>query len=241
MVRCREAEVKTLEKLLKAEIPVIFVHGAPQSGKKMVVRAATTKIKGAAVAHVSCHLGHCGAFVVLEEILAQLGIGGDDPHCQNVSDFAVTLKNQADTRIVICLYHSEMLRQMDFNLFPSFLRLRDISGIDSISVVICSKVPWINFELDAMANGNPPTICLQSYSKNQMVSLLAEQLSLNHGKEQGLVGLDKEVRDHFVFGLADVIHGTFNAVCRTLPQVINFCGNSKVGKNKNRYFLLLVC
>ena len=68
---------------------------------------------------------------------------------------------------------------------------------------------------------DPPIIVnVPPYTKEQNVQLLTQYLILHHSADLKNVEME-EVEDFFT-NFADMILGTFRAVCRTLPQLIRY-------------------
>ena len=115
----------------------------------------------------------------------------------------------------ICLYiYFSLIGDLTL---PGFQRLQSLTGIDGLTVVLVSKLPWKKWEMEAMGD-SPVTINVPPYTKEQNVQLLTQYLILNHSAD--LKNVEMEEAEDFFTNFSDMILGTFRAVCRTLPQLI---------------------
>jgi len=238
MVFCREKECEKLDRLLSGgfrnvSLPCVFVQGPPQGGKKIIANHCLKGVTDGRTALTSCLLTSCGLPVFLSDILAQLfpektptdlSDKSTDLAANNLSDFVhklarnVSELDNGKARLIIALTDAQQLRQQEFNLLPGFQRLQSLTGIEGLTVVLVSKLPWKKWEMEAMGD-SPVTINVPPYTKEQNVQLLTQYLILNHSAD--LKNVEMEEAEDFFTNFSDMILGTFRAVCRTLPQLIS--------------------
>lgn len=158
----------------------IYIYGATSTGKSTVIKYLLEKLE---IKHAIVNLNECySSKILFESILNKLTQFEVDPSsgqpfakCDNLMDFIFHLKKCSE-RIeldgsVIVLDKAEQLRQMDYNLLPSFLRLRELTGL-SISAIFLSEIIFEKY----YARGNvvhPIKIYFPQYAKEELLDILS--------------------------------------------------------------------
>ena len=195
----REAEFSALTGILSASpssLPSsVFVFGAPQSGKSELVNAVLEgQGHNLTSAVTSCNRGAIHPKLIFEDILAQLEGHGQTRNPEKgyaapfkidlFAEFVAHLTSRAGeilkadkTRgLVIVLKNAEKLRELDFNLLPGFLRLRDLAGGDlNVCVILISRVTWNKYQIPSDLTPPLPFFVPQ-YSKTQLVNIISKVL-----------------------------------------------------------------
>lgn len=221
----RETQIEMLHNLLGdgAAADAIFVHGGPSVGKTSIVKAflEEKKFKHAVANLIECY----STKILLETILNELTSHRIDPtdpqpvaKCDNLMDFLNNLSNFQLKRAVIVLDKAEQLRNMDFNLLPSFLRLRELSGIPSISVILISEIAFQKFNI----KGNvvdPVKLSFPQYSKEEIIAILAMDFDTCSKLLQEHYDDALEVDVNFYLNYLNVFLSTFYRACRDLCEL----------------------
>lgn len=157
----------------------IYIYGGSSTGKTSVIKAILESFQ---INHAFINLIECYTPKILfESILNQLSGFTIDPtkgqpftKCDNMMDFIACLQRcSRDACLngsIVVLDKSEQLRQMDYNLLPGFLRLRELSGIE-ITVILVSEIVFEKY----YARGNvvqPLKVYFPQYTKDELLNIL---------------------------------------------------------------------
>lgn len=210
----------------------ILVHGPPQSGKTTLVQDVIfdeAKIDGAACV-VSCVPGAIHSRLVLQEIVRSLA--PDDPPeiatgVANLSDLVKFLKerfgdcNGGGKGVIIALKNAERLRDMDVNLLPGFLRMRELVRLP-VCVLLIAKIAWSKFMVPS-GLPRPVPLIVRQFTKEQMSKVIAEKLKERQARDDLDHEKDVEWEDEFFFNYASIVISMFIKACRTLPELEYLC------------------
>lgn len=157
----------------------LYIYGGSGTGKTTIVKHL---LESLAINHAFINLIECYTSKILfESILNQLTGFKVDPtkgqpftKCDNMMDFVSCLQRCSEEMnlngSIVVLDKSEQLRQMDYNLLPGFLRMRELSGIE-ITVILLSEIVFEKY----YARGNivqPLKVYFPQYSKEELVNIL---------------------------------------------------------------------
>lgn len=205
---CRELEIEKLYQLYgridEPMLDALYVFGVTSVGKTSLIRAALRSFQ---TRHAYIDLIRCNTPKVLfESVLEQLQI--PTPRCDNLMDFVLRL-GAGELRAVIVLDKAERLRDMDANLLPGFLRLRELSGLD-VSVVLISELDFSKLT-QKLHTSAPKTLHFRQYSRDEVLKVLT--MGAN-------VGLDARVADpSFYHNYLNVLLSVFYRSCRDLCEL----------------------
>lgn len=176
---CRDHQIEMLYNLLGHQeeplVDAIYIYGCSSTGKSSTVSALleNTHSTHAIVSLVECH----STKLLLETILNKLAghkvdsfRGQPFARCDNMMDFIDNLKRIEFERAVIVLDKAERLRNMDFNLLPAFLKLRELTGLH-IAVVLISEIVFEKLYARAPVV-DPIKIQFPQYSKEELTEIL---------------------------------------------------------------------
>ncbi|RZB73482.1 origin recognition complex subunit 5 [Asbolus verrucosus] len=171
---CRSAQIEQLYNLFgyKGEpFPdSIYISGGPSVGKSIVVTTVLQKlcVKYAVINLIECYTTK----ILFESILSKL-CGLVDAKCDNMMDFIDNLqRNRSEIAgSVLIIDKAEKLRTMDFNLFPGFLKLRELTGIP-ISVIFLSEIILQKYYSKANID-EPIQITFRQYNKEELLEILS--------------------------------------------------------------------
>lgn len=157
----------------------IYIYGGSGTGKTAVIKAILESFQ---INHAFINLIECYTPKILfESILNQLTGFKIDPtkghpftKCDNMMDFVSCLQRcSRETNLngsIVVLDKSEQLRQMDYNLLPGFLRMRELSRI-GITVILLSEIVFEKY----YARGNivqPLKVYFPRYSLEELLNIL---------------------------------------------------------------------
>ena len=219
----RDEEISKIENLLKspALFPSILLVGPPKSGKSLMMNQVISSLKNVKSAQVSCLGASIRLADVFEQILDQLGIGGEP--CLTFSEFvgklnklnmlvcnrrnSIQLKIDIASKVVIVLTNADRLRSLDPFLLPGLMKLNELVDEVNISVVLVSKLPWSKWRLTHYMAASPPVqIFVKPYSKNQLRQILAK--NFEESDEPQIL------KDNFI----EMILSVFQQICKSLLQ-----------------------
>lgn len=219
---CRSAQIEELYNLFSNEEDpypnAVYVYGGPSTGKTSIITSLLSKLK---VKYAYINLFECYTSKILfEKILNNIAHHADNsaelPHakCDNLMEFLNNLNKYSShidlNRWVFVMDKAEQLRNMDFNLLPSFLRLPELSGF-SVSVILVSEIVFQKYyaKLNVV---EPIKVYLPQYNKDQLLDILASD-SNDHGLE--LVSN----YDEFYRNYLNVFLSVFYRACRDLSEL----------------------
>ncbi|XP_059621239.1 origin recognition complex subunit 5 [Phlebotomus argentipes] len=184
---CREDLVENLYDLLGYSDEIlpeaIYICGPPCSGKTVIISTLLRYLKNIRYAIVDC-LECYSSKLLFEDIFDSLCChelsyeNSFTPRvkCENMRSFISELRREfADDSLIIVLKNAEKLRDMDMNILPSFVRLRELTGIN----VCCIFVGQIPFEKLLPKTGLPTIIRIRvsQYSKEQTETILLKEFT----------------------------------------------------------------
>lgn len=157
----------------------IYIYGGSGTGKTAIIKKV---LESFAINHAFINLIECySSKILFESILNQLTGFKIDPakgqpftKCDNMMDFVSCLQRCSEEMnlngSIVVLDKSEQLRQMDYNLLPGFLRMRELCGIE-ITVILLSEIVFEKYY--ARANiVQPIKIYFPQYSKEELLNVL---------------------------------------------------------------------
>lgn len=184
---CREDLVRSLYQFLgySSEIlpEAIYISGPPCSGKTVILTTILRYLSGIHYAVVDC-LECYTSKLLFENILDNLNChelnytNGFAPlvKCDNLRSFLLELRRGfKEEPVVIALKNADKLRDMDANILPAFLRLRELSGKN----VCCILIGQIPFEKFFPKTGLPSIIRIKvpQYTKEQIEMILLKEFT----------------------------------------------------------------
>ncbi|XP_022910034.2 origin recognition complex subunit 5 [Onthophagus taurus] len=196
----------------------VFVYGVSGVGKSSIL-SATLDVCG--IRPVLVNLIECySSKILFESILNQLwsrriddaGVSKPFARCDNMMDFVSSLRKIDDAvdlkRCPIILDKAEELRNMDLNLLPSFLRLRELCRVD-VCVILVSQLPFQKFYTRTNLV-EPIKINFPQYHKEELCEILnLEYYNLKKNE------LDINVYKNFI----NVLISTFYRACRDVVEL----------------------
>lgn len=204
----------------------IYVYGGTSTGKTAIVKTLLEKLE---IRHAFVNLIECYTSKILfESILNQLSDFKMDPkkgspsaRCDNLMDFVSCLNKWAEgmnlNDAVVALDKAEQLRQMDYNLFAGFLRLRELCGLN-ITVIFLSEIVFEKY----YSKGNvvqPIKIHFQQYSKDELLNILV--LDYSYAKTW-IFSAYNEMLDFdvdFYKNYLNLFLSVFHRACRDLSEL----------------------
>ncbi|XP_028664585.1 origin recognition complex subunit 5 [Erpetoichthys calabaricus] len=213
---CRDNEVSMLLSLFGEpqhySYPSILIYGHRATGKTFVTQTVLQELKlpHAFVSMVECFTPR----LLFQQILSQLSSLypslDEEFHCETLNDFIrifrqLSTSNVLDQQTVyIVIDQAEVLRDMDANLLPGFLRLQELVG-GNITVIFLTEIVWEKFR--------PNTGCLEpilfyfpDYTKAELQQILCKD---RH----------PEFSDDLYATYINILLGVFYAVCRDLCEL----------------------
>lgn len=189
----------------------VYVLGVTGTGKSSLVRAALFAF-GPPHAYVDL-VRHWSTRGLLLSLLEQLTPPGEPPppRCEHFADFLHLLAGAmaGGRRAVLVLDRAERLRDMDSNLLPALLRLREISALD-ISVILISTL-----ELSKLTHrlhvATPLVLRFQQYSREDIL-----EITLGCSLARADV---EPFGEEFQRGYLSVLLAVFYRCCRDLPEL----------------------
>ncbi|KAG8570698.1 hypothetical protein GDO81_011375 [Engystomops pustulosus] len=176
---CRESQLSMLLTLFgersHLSFPSIFIYGHTGTGKTYVLQTALRTLE---LPHVFVNCVECyTARILFEEILNQLYNHCPGPEnefssyerCDTFNEFVRFFKRATASRglrnetVYIVLDKADLLREMDANLLPGFLRLQELTG-DNVTVILLTEIAWETFRPNTGCF-EPLTIYFADYSK----------------------------------------------------------------------------
>lgn len=225
---CRSSQIDQLYNLFAyAGEPFpdsIYINGGPSVGKSIITVSILEKlcIKHAIVNLIECYTSK----ILFESILTKLGIVGIK--CDNMMDFIENLKGNLGSRCVLVIDKAEKFRSMDFNLFPAFLRLRELTGL-SIGVIFISEIIIQKFYSKTNIV-QPIQINFPQYNKEDLLEIMC--LDYNYASSS-IKKNNPEIQLDFDFyrNYLNVFLSVFYRNCRDLSELryiartnfLNYC------------------
>uniref|UniRef100_A0A0C9R8Z3 Origin recognition complex subunit 5 n=1 Tax=Fopius arisanus TaxID=64838 RepID=A0A0C9R8Z3_9HYME len=182
---CRDTVLRELFSLLGApEEPLphsIFIYGHIATGKSLVMESLLQCLKYN-YSVINC-IEHSNTRHMFDYILQELtpqNLNENDidskgkRKCDNVMDFIDDLRSisskNPDNPMIIVFDKCDRLRDMDMNLLPALLRLRELSGVN-VCTVFLSDIIWEKYRVK-MGMLEPIRIHFPQYTKDEMQQIL---------------------------------------------------------------------
>ncbi|XP_030644506.1 origin recognition complex subunit 5 [Chanos chanos] len=211
---CREAQASTLLALMgepdQYSYPSIFIYGHRASGKSYVTLRVLKELElpHAAVSCVEC----VSPGLLFEQVLLSLfghTAASSLPRCPSLSDFVRLYKqlcsqNPAKQTRYIVLDRAELLRDMEVNLLPGFLRLQELVD-DNVTVILLSEIVWDKFRPNT-GLFEPLLLHFPDYTKAELQKILARDSHPSY---------PQELYSFYI----NILLGVFYSVCRDLREL----------------------
>lgn len=182
-VACRDGIIKFLYSLIgNASEPIpesIFLYGHVATGKTLIVNELLNYLEYN-FSTINC-IEHPNGRHMYEYILTDLAsykLSSSDAFkvyqkCDNFLNFVYHLRSiaEADDRpIFVVLDKCERMRDMDINLLPAFLRLRELSGVN-VCTILVSDVIWEKY-YPKTGMPEPIKIHFSQYTREELAQIL---------------------------------------------------------------------
>lgn len=205
----REAEIEKIHQLFGHNEPspdAIYIYGITNTGKTSLV-ARSLKVLETKHAIVNL-IRYNTAKLLFEGILCQLVPENQCEKCDNLVEFLLQLKKVIKTeKVVLVLDKAERLRDMDANLLPAFLRLRELSDLN-ISTILISTLEFFKI-IQKMHIATPTTLYFRQYTRDEVLKILMKSLNKNI--------LDAD--ENFYINYLNVLLSVFYRNCRDLCEL----------------------
>lgn len=180
---CREYVIRRLYSLIgfqNEQMPQsIFVFGLTATGKSLVIESLLSYL-GYNVSIVNCVESYTSKHI-FEGVLNDLSMhkmgskNGFNVYqkCDNIMDFVTHMKIavEDDKRPIVVVFDKcERLRDMDINLLPAFVRLRELTGLN-ICTIFVSDIVWEKYYLKSGLL-DPIKIHFPQYTRDDMLKVL---------------------------------------------------------------------
>ncbi|XP_056645730.1 origin recognition complex subunit 5 [Diorhabda sublineata] len=227
---CRDIQIDQLYNLFaykdEPQIESVYVYGGTSSGKSIVVTRILEELQ---INHALVNLIECySSKILFETILNSISGHQLDPKnavpyakCDKFVDFINNVQKCNKMKnldgFVLVLDNAEELRNMEFNLLPCFLRLKELTGI-SLPVIFISKIIFEKFYTKAGAV-EPIKIHFPQYNKNELLEILsldAEQIKKIVSKH---FNKPLEFDINFYKNYLNLFLSVFYRVCRDVSEL----------------------
>ncbi|KAG7455968.1 hypothetical protein MATL_G00246690 [Megalops atlanticus] len=234
---CRETQAGALLSLLgepeQYSYPSIFIYGHRATGKSHVTQ---TLLKELEMPHVVVSCVECvSAGLLFEQVLLSFfGSSSSEllPRSPSLSDFVRVYRQlcaqvpATQTRYIV-LDRAELLRDMDSNLLPGFLRLQELVG-DNVTVILLSEIVWDKFRPNTGCF-EPLLLLFPNYSKVELQQILSQDSHPSYSPE-------------LYSAYINILLGVFYSVCRDLRELRHlaalnfskFCEPLETGEAKEK-------
>uniref|UniRef100_A0A674AD24 Origin recognition complex subunit 5 n=1 Tax=Salmo trutta TaxID=8032 RepID=A0A674AD24_SALTR len=188
--------------------PSIFIYGHRATGKSHVMHTLLKELElpYATVSCVEC----VSVGLLFEQVLLSL-FGSDSAsllsRSPSLSDFVRVYKqlcvqaSAKQTRYIV-LDRAELLRNMETNLLPAFLRLQEL---DNVTVILLSEIVWDKFRPNTGCF-EPLLLHFPDYSKGELQQILSEDSHPSYSPE-------------LYSAFINILLGVFYSVCRDLREL----------------------
>ncbi|CAH2285379.1 origin recognition complex subunit 5 [Pelobates cultripes] len=217
---CRESQVSMLLAIFgerkHLSFPSIFIYGHTGTGKTYVLQTVlnTLELPHAFVNCVECFSPR----LLFEEILNKLFHHCPAPEneyssierCDTLNDFvrmykkAVTSEDLEKETVYIVLDKADLLREMDANLLPGFLRLQELTE-SNVTVIFLSEIVWETFRPNTGCL-EPLTLYFADYSKAELQRILSSDYPEEYSAE-------------FYASYINILLSVFYTVCRDIKEL----------------------
>ncbi|NP_001017013.1 origin recognition complex subunit 5 [Xenopus tropicalis] len=216
---CRESQVSTLLSIFgerqHLSFPSIFIYGHTGTGKTYILQTvlSTLELPCAFINCVECFTPR----LLFEQILNHLHHHHPAPEnefsskerCDTFNDF-VRLYNRGMSELslqetfYIVLDKAELLREMDANLLPGFLRLQELTE-SNVTVIFLTEIVWETFRPNTGCF-EPLTLYFPDYSKVELQKILSSEFPVKYSAE-------------FYASYINILLGVFYTVCRDIKEL----------------------
>ncbi|KAJ8381753.1 hypothetical protein SKAU_G00025310 [Synaphobranchus kaupii] len=234
---CRETQVSTLLALMGEPeqycYPSIFIYGQRATGKSHVTQTLLRELQ---LPHAVVSCVECVSVGILFEqvLLTFFGSSSSNslPRYPSLSDF-IRLYRQfcgqvpaTQTRYIV-LDRAELLRDMDANLLPGFLRLQELVE-DNLTVILLSQIVWDKFRPNTGCF-EPLLLHFPNYNKAELQEILAQDTHPSYSSE-------------LYSSYINILLGVFYSVCRDVRELRHlaalnfpkFCEPLETGEAKEK-------
>uniref|UniRef100_A0A8C5MRB1 Origin recognition complex subunit 5 n=1 Tax=Leptobrachium leishanense TaxID=445787 RepID=A0A8C5MRB1_9ANUR len=196
--------------------PSIFIYGHTGTGKTYVLQTLlnTLELPYALINCVECFSPR----LIYEEILNKLHNHYPAPEneyssyerCDTFNDFvrmfkkAVVSEDLVKETVYIVLDKAELLREMDANLLPGFLRLQELTECN-VTVLLLTEIVWETFRPNTGCL-EPLSIYFADYSKAELQKILSSDNPDEYSAE-------------FYASYINILLGVFYTVCRDIKEL----------------------
>lgn len=208
------------------QIESVYIYGGPSSGKTVVVQSVLEILE---VNHAVINLIECySSRILFESILNKISGHKLNPlnptpyaRCDNMMDFLYNIEKLNEVKkldgFVLVLDSAEELRNMEFNLLPCFLRLRELTGI-SICVVLISELVFEKFYTKG-GGIEPIKIHFPQYNKIELLEILS--LDIDYCRNMILEHFNKFIEFDLDFykNYLNLFLSVFYRSCRDLSEL----------------------
>lgn len=208
----RENEIEKLYQLFGHEDEpspnAVYIYGITNTGKTSLVTKSLEKleIKFGLVDLIRFNTSKLLFEGILSQIIEDYEL--NKQKCDNLMEFIQILKkNIGSENIVIILDKVERLRNMEMNLLPAFLRLRELCGLN-ISVILISTLEFVKL-IQKMHVATPIVLYFRQYTREETLKILMKNL------EKNIPNLD----DDFYTNYINVLLSVFYRNCRDLCEL----------------------
>ncbi|KAM4705544.1 origin recognition complex subunit 5 [Rhinophrynus dorsalis] len=217
---CREYQVSTLLAIFgergHLSFPSIFIYGHTGTGKTYVLQTLLTTLE------LPCSIVNCvESFtprLLFEQILNQINNHCPGPEneysslerCDTFNEFvrlykkAISIHGLKNETIYIVLDKAELLREMDANLLPGFLRFQELTE-SNVTVIFLSEIVWETFRPNTGCF-EPLTLYFTDYSKAELQRILSSDYPQDYSAE-------------FYASYINILLGVFYTVCRDIKEL----------------------
>ncbi|XP_010890864.2 origin recognition complex subunit 5 [Esox lucius] len=214
LLPCRDVQSSMLLALMgepeQYSYPSIFIYGHRATGKSHVIH---TLLKELDIPYATVTCVECVSLGLLfEQVLFSL-FGPDSAtllsRSPSLSDFVrvykqLCVQNPAKQTKYIVLDRAELLRDMDANLLPAFLRLQELVE-DNVTVILLSEIVWDKFRPNTGCF-EPLLLHFPDYSKDELQQILSEDSHPSYSTE-------------LYSAFINILLGVFYSVCRDLREL----------------------
>lgn len=217
---CRDSQLSTLLAIFgerpHLSFPSIFIYGHTGSGKTYIVKSvlSTLELPYAIVNCVECFTLR----LLFEQILNQLYNHRPAPdneyssyeRCDTFNEFirlykkAISSQGFGNETIYIVLDKAELLREMEANVLPGFLRLQELTQ-SNVTVIFLTEIVWETFRPNTGCF-EPITIYFPDYSKVELQKILSSDYPEEYSPE-------------FYASYINILLGVFYTVCRDIKEL----------------------
>ncbi|CAH1984829.1 unnamed protein product [Acanthoscelides obtectus] len=221
---CRDSQIDQLYNLIPHKDhltpPCIYVYGGASTGKTTLV---TSMLQQLEIKHAIVNLVECYTSKILfESILNKLSDHKLDPtnpvpyaRCDNLIDFISHLQAiEGLDRSVIVLDKAEELRNMEVNLLPGILRIRELTNL-KITMILISDIVFEKY-YSKSTNIEPLKVYFPQYNKDDLLEILTLDFDyVRKLAEETSVDFDVEFYKNYL----NLFLSVFYRACRDLCEL----------------------